>query len=173
MAKNKIEELIRIEANNTNVADNEKAMQHHNVCKQVIAFCEEHKSIPLYFALQVGIAKGAFKMSEFSKGYKSFDAEKVLRVYKMGLYFNKHNGLVMKNGKQRKLGDVAIRLVMAFYERVNRSPITFMQYCKKMTPTGNRNLREIPYGDLLAALQIPPKGHYKKSDTANDEVVAA
>lgn len=173
MAKNKINELIRVEANNTNVADNEKAQMHHNVCKQVIAFCEEHKSIPLYFALQVGIAKGAFKASEFAKGYKSFDAEKVLRVYKMGLYFNKHNGLVMKNGKQRKLGDVAIRLVMAFYERVSKSPITFMGYCKQMPPTGNRNLREIPYGDLLEMLKIPAKGHYKKSETPADEVVAA
>jgi HisJ family histidinol phosphate phosphatase len=127
--KNAIESAIRNVANNKlaskfNLAqykeggarheEKVKAMLHKKVCEEIVAFADSHKDIPFYFILSVGVSKGAYKMSEFEKGYKSFKADEVEMVAKMGRAYYDYNE---QYGK--KMSDVAIRLIMRYYERVS------------------------------------------------------
>ena len=98
-----------------------KAVLHKNVCEQVVAFADSHKDIPFYFILSVGISKGAYKMSEFNKGYKAFKADEVETVAKMGRAYNDYNE---QYGK--KMSDVTIRLIMRYYEKVSKDYNKFL-----------------------------------------------
>ena len=69
-----------------------KVLLHKRICEEITAFADSHKEIPFYFILQVGVSKGAFKMCEFERGYKSFNADKVKQVHTMGMEYNKYNG---------------------------------------------------------------------------------
>ena len=166
MAKNQIINAINNVANNRlngkyNLTQyreggsrhNEKvaAMQHKKVCEEVTAFAENHPTIPMYFILSVGISKGAYKMSEFAKGYKRFNAEEVEMVAKMGRAYNDYNGLVGK-----KMSDVTIRLIMRYYEKVSHDFETFLTDLNKSKVLGKMcGSREVKYADLCKNLNIP------------------
>lgn len=168
MAKNAIEMAIRNVANNRlagkyNLAqyreggskyeEKKKAVLHKSVCEEVVAFADSHKDIPFYFILSVGISKGAYKMSEFEKGYKMFKANEVEMVAKMGRAYNDYNE---QYGK--KMSDVTIRLIMRYFEKVSKDYDKFLLDLNNSKVLGkNCGSRHIDYADLCKNLNIPIK----------------
>lgn len=175
MAKNMIESAIRNVANNKlagkfNLAqykeggarheEKVKAMLHKKVCEEIVAFADSHKDIPFYFILSVGVSKGAYKMSEFEKGYKSFKADEVEMVAKMGRAYYDYNEQYKK-----KMSDVAIRLIMRYYERVSHEYDKFIADLNNSKVLGkNLGSRDMKYEDLCKNLNIPIK---EKSELVN------
>lgn len=168
MAKNAIEMAIRNVANNRlagkyNLAqyreggskyeEKKKAVLHKKVCEEVVAFADSHKDIPFYFILSVGISKGAYKMSEFERGYKAFKASEVEMVAKMGRAYNDYNE---QYGK--KMTDVTIRLIMRYFEKVSKEYDKFLLDLNNSKVLGkNCGSRHIDYADLCKNLNIPIK----------------
>jgi len=142
-----------------------KAMLHKRICEEVVAFAETHKTIPFYFILQVGISKGAYKMSEFEKGYKSFNAAKVEAVHTMGMAYNAYNGM-----EGKKMSDVTIRLVMRYYEKVSTSLEDFNETLNKSNKLGKECGARGNYETLCKNLNIPIK---EKEDTTEEEKALA
>lgn len=128
-----------------------KAILHKKVCEEIVTFADSHPTIPFYFILQVGVSKGAYKMSEFAKGYKSFKADEVEMVAKMGRAYYDYN-----EQYKRKMSDVAIRLIMRYYERVSKDYNKFLLDLNNSKVLGKMcGAREIPYKDLCRNLNIP------------------
>ena len=168
MAKNVIESAIRNVANNKlagkyNLAqykeggsrfeEKKKAMLHKQICEEIVAFADNHKDIPFYFILSVGVSKGAYKMSEFEKGYKRFNAEEVEMVAKMGRAYYDYN-----EQYKNKMSDVAIRLIMRYYERVSHDYDKFIIDLHNSKVLGkNLGSRGMKYEDLCKNLNIPVK----------------
>ena len=168
MAKNVIESAIRNVANNKlsgkyNLAqykeggsrfeEKKKAMLHKQICEEIVAFADSHKDIPFYFILSVGVSKGAYKMSEFEKGYKRFNAEEVESVHKMGMAYNAYNGLGNK-----KMSDVTIRLIMRYYEKVSHDYDKFLADLNNSKVLGKDcGSRDVKYEVLCKNLNIPVK----------------
>ena len=168
MAKNVIESAIRNVANNKlagkyNLAqykeggsrfeEKKKAMLHKQICEEIVAFADNHKDIPFYFILSVGVSKGAYKESEFNKGYKHFNAEEVEAVHKMGMAYNAYNGIGHK-----KMSDVTIRLIMRYYEKKSKDMETFTNDLNNSKVMGKLcGSREIDYAKLCKNLNIPIK----------------
>ena len=166
MAKNQIINAINNVANNrlngkynltqyreggSRHEEKKAAMQHKEVCEQVVKFVETHKDIPMYFILSVGISKGAYKMSEFEKGYKVFNAEKVELVHKMGMAYNAYNEQYKK-----KMSDVSIRLIMRYYEKVSHDFNQFLVDLNNSKVLGKMcGSRDMKYSDLCKNLNIP------------------
>ena len=95
--------------------------------------------------------KKACEDIEFNKGYKAFDAYKVLQVHIMGMEYLKYNGL---SGK--KMSDVAIRLIMRYYEKKSSDIAMFMLDLQNSKKLGKMcGSREIPYPELCKNLNIP------------------
>ena len=165
---NKIETAIRNTANNklsgkynlaqykeggTRYAEKQSAMLHKKICEEIVAFADNHKAIPFYFILSVGVSKGAYKMSEFEKGYKRFNAEEVEAVHKMGMAYNTYNGIGHK-----KMSDVTIRLIMRYYEKKSKEMETFTNDLNNSQVLGKLcGSREIDYTKLCKNLNIPIK----------------
>ena len=168
MAKNSVETAIRNAASSkvagkfnlpqykkegtAHYEERQKALLHKRICEEIVAFADSHKSIPFYFILQVGVSKGAFKMSEFEKGYKQFKAYKVEQVHMMGMEYNKYNGL-----EGKKMSDVTIRLVMRYYERVSNDFVTFINDLNKSEKLGKQCGVRGNYEVLCKNLNIPVK----------------
>lgn len=169
MAKqNAVENAIRKVANNklagkynltqykeggSRFEEKKKAMLHKQICEEIVAFADSHKNIPLYFILSVGVSKGAYKMSEFEKGYKRFNAEEVEAVHQMGMAYNAYNGLANK-----KMSDVTIRLIMRYYEKKSNDMETFTNDLNKSKVLGKLcGSREMEYAELCKNLNIPIK----------------
>lgn len=177
MAKNKIQTLIEKVANNKmnskyNLAqykeggskfqEKQKAMLHKRICEEIVAFMAQNKDIPLYFILQVGISKGAYKQTEFDKGYKRFNAEEVKAVYDMGQLYYAHNGVA-----DLKMSDIAIRLIMRYYEKVSKDMDTFKADLDNSRPLGRLcGSRTMDYKELCRNLNIP-------INTDDDSAIAA
>ena len=168
MEKNVIESAIRNVANNKlagkyNLAqykeggsrfeEKKNAMLHKQICEEIVAFADNHKDIPFYFILSVGVSKGAYKVSEFNKGYKRFNAEEVEMVHKMGMAYNAYNGLGNK-----KMSDVTIRLIMRYYEKKSKDMETFANDLNNSKVFGKLcGSREMEYTELCKNLNIPIK----------------
>lgn len=177
MAKNSVETAIRNAASSklagkynlpqykkegtAHYDERQKALLHKRICEEIVAFADSHKSIPFYFILQVGVSKGAFKMSEFEKGYKSFNAYKVEAVHMMGMEYNKYNGM-----EGKKMSDVTIRLVMRYYEKVSSEFTDFMETLNKSNKLGKECGARGNYEALCKNLNIPIK---EKEDAASEE----
>lgn len=130
-----------------------KAMLHKKVCEEIVAFAAEHTDIPMYFILSVGVSKGAYKMSEFAKGYKMFKADEVAMVAKMGRAYNDYNE---QYGK--KMSDVTIRLIMRYYEKVSHDFNRFLLDLNNSKVLGKMcGSREMDYKVLCKNLNIPIK----------------
>lgn len=138
------------------------AMLHKSICEQILDFKETHKDIPMYFILSVGIAKGAYKKSEFDKGYKHFDTEKVEKVAEFGKAYNAYNGV-----KSIKLSDVTIRLMMRYYEQVSKEMDTFMADLNKSKVLGKEAISRGNYIALCENLNIPIKKKETEEVTEN------
>ncbi len=178
MAKNRTEMAIREVANKKlsgkyNLAqyregaskyeEKEKAILHKKICEEIVAFADTHKDIPMYFILSVGISKGAYKMSEFEKGYKTFDADKVEMVAKMGRAYNDYNELY-----EKKMSDVSIRLIMRYYEKVSKDYNQFLLDLNNSKVLGKKcGSREIEYTKLCKNLNIPIKEKEDKTEIAD------
>lgn len=168
MAKNMIESAIRNVANNKlsgkyNLAqykeggarheEKVKAMLHKQVCEEIVAFADAHKDIPFYFILSVGVSKGAYKMSEFEKGYKFFKGDKVEMVAQMGRAYYDYNEQCGK-----KMSDVAIRLIMRYYEKVSHDYDKFLVDLNNSKVLGKDcGSRDVKYEVLCKNLNIPIK----------------
>jgi hypothetical protein len=168
MAKNSVETAIRNAASSkvagkfnlpqykkegtAHYEERQKALLHKRICEEIVAFADSHKDIPFYFILQVGVYKGAFKMSEFEKGYKQFKAYKVEQVHMMGMEYNKYNGL-----EGKKMSDVTIRLVMRYYEKVSSDFVTFINDLNKSEKLGKQCGARGNYEALCKNLNIPVK----------------
>ena len=168
MAKNQIINAINNVANNhlngkynltqyreggSKHEEKKAAMLHKTICEQVVKFAAEHPTIPLYFILSVGISKGAYKMSEFNKGYKRFNADEVEMVHKMGMAYNAYNEQYKK-----KMSDVTIRLIMRYYEKVSHDYNTFLTDLNNSKMLGKLcGSRDVKYSDLCKNLNIPFK----------------
>lgn len=138
-----------------------KAMTHKKICEEIVSFAESHADIPLYFILSVGVSKGAYKMSEFEKGYKHFDANKVEIIAEMCRLYNNHNGV-----PKRKASDVTIRLIMRYYEL--KGTDSFVNDLNKSKVLGKACGMRGNYEQLCRNLNIPFKEKENKI-----EVVAA
>ncbi len=180
MAKNSVETAIRNAASSkvagkynlpqykkegtAHYDERQKALLHKRICEEIVAFADSHKSIPFYFILQVGVSKGAFKMSEFEKGYKQFKACKVEQVHMMGMEYNKYNGI-----EGKKMSDVTIRLVMRYYEKVSNDFVTFLNDLNKSNKLGKECGARGNYEVLCKNLNIPIK---EKEDATETEGMA-
>ena len=130
-----------------------KAMLHKQVCEEIVAFADAHKDIPFYFILSVGVSKGAYKMSEFEKGYKFFKGDKVEMVAQMGRAYYDHNEQCGK-----KMSDVAIRLIMRYYEKVSHDYDKFLVDLNNSKVLGKDcGSRDVKYEVLCKNLSIPIK----------------
>lgn len=128
-----------------------KAIVHKKVCEEIVDFADSHKDIPFYFILSVGVSKGAYKMSEFNKGYKLFKADEVLMVAKMGKAYYIYN-----EQPNKKMSDVAIRLIMRYYEKVSHEFEAFVHDLNNSKVLGkNCGSRDIDYKVLCKNLNIP------------------
>lgn len=168
MAKNSVETAIRNTAANKidskyNLAqykregtayyeERQRVILHKRICEAIVAFADGHKDIPFYFVLQVGVSKGAFKMSEFEKGYRRFNAYKVEQVHMMGMEYNKYNGI-----EGKKMSDVTIRLMMRYYEKVSSDFVQFMADLNKSNKLGKACGARGNYEVLCKNLNIPIK----------------
>lgn len=175
---NKIENAIRNIANNKlsgkyNLAQYKEgakrhqekvnAILHKRICEEIVTFADSHKHIPFYFILQVGVSKGAYKESEFNKGYKRFNAEEVEAVYTMGMAYNAYNGL-----ENKKMSDVTIRLIMRYYEKKSKNMDNFMEDLNKSKVLGKScGSREMQYSDLCKNLNIPIKDKEEIAELKN------
>lgn len=180
MAKNTIETMIKNVANNkiaskfnlpqykkegtSHNAEYKKALLHKNICENVVKFMAEHPQIPLYFILSVGISKGAYKVSEFEKGYKNFNADKVLAVYEMGMAYNAYNGI-----EGKKMSDVTIRLMMRFWEKNSTKLEVFTAALEKSEKLGKECGARGNYEKLCKNLGI----EIKEKETTTEEGKAA
>lgn len=126
------------------------AILHKSICEDIVKFKDEHPNIPFYFILSVGIAKGAYKLSEFNKGYKKFKPEEVEQVLAFGQAYNAYNGI-----KSKKLSDVTIRLMMRYYEKVNTDFDTFNNDLNNSQVLGKVAVSRGDYGQLCKNLNIP------------------
>ena len=126
------------------------AILHKSICEQIVDFKDKHPDIPIYFILSVGIAKGAYKMTEFNKGYKKFKPEEVEQVALYGQSYNAYNGV-----KSKKLSDVTIRLMMRYYEKVSTDMDTFLTDLNKSQVLGKIAVKRGDYGQLCKNLNIP------------------
>ena len=143
-------------------AEKVAAMTHKSICEKVLDFTEKHPEIPLYMVLAVGISADAMKLTTFAKGYKKFDAEKVLSVYNMGMAYNEYNGIGM-----RKLSDVTIRLMTRYYTQRSKDMATFMADLANSKVMGNLcGSREVDYNVLCANLNIPKVNRKGEIETA-------
>jgi len=96
-----------------------RLVAHKNVCMQVLDFKKENVYMPIYAILSAGISAGAFKNSEFEKGYKKFDADKAKAVYEMANAYNKAMGnTTMPN-------DVLYRVAIKYYNKVSHNMADF------------------------------------------------
>ena len=134
-------------------AEKVKAMAHKKACEGIVLFIKEHqKEIPLYFILAVGVNDSAYKQSVFEKGYKGFDADKVLAVHKMGMLYNEYNGV------KGKMSDVTIRLIKRFYDKVSSDINEFIEALENSKVLGkSATSRETDYKVLCDNLGIPYK----------------
>lgn len=149
--------------------ERQKALLHKKVCEEIVAFADANKNIPFYFILSVGVSKGGYKMSEFNKGYKSFDADKVLAVAAMGEMYNEHN----KNGRKH-LSDVVIRLMMRYYEK--KGFMSFREDLDNSEVLGKESATRGHYDKLCENLGIPLERKTAKdepTDTEPNEPLAA
>lgn len=126
------------------------AILHKSICENIVKFKDEHPNIPFYFILSVGIAKGAYKLSEFNKGYKKFKPEEVEQVLAFGQAYNAYNGI-----KSKKLSDVTIRLMMRYYEKVSTDFDTFNNDLNNSQVLGKVAISRGDYGQLCKNLNIP------------------
>ena len=141
------------------------AMLHKAICEQIVDFKDKHPDIPFYFILSVGIAKGAYKMSEFNKGYKKFKPEEVEQVALYGQAYNAYNGI-----KSKKLSDVTIRLMMRYYEKVSTDMDTFTTDLNKSQVLGKIAVKRGDYGQLCKNLNIPFDIKPKEENDNDNEV---
>ena len=141
------------------------AMLHKAICEQIVEFKDKHSDIPFYFILSVGIAKGAYKMSEFNKGYKKFKPEEVEQVALYGQAYNAYNGI-----KSKKLSDVTIRLMMRYYEKVSTDMDTFTNDLNKSQVLGKIAVKRGDYGQLCKNLNIPFDIKPKEEKVNDNEV---
>ena len=141
------------------------AMLHKAICEQIVDFKNKHPDIPFYFILSVGIAKGAYKMSEFNKGYKKFKPEEVEQVTLYGQAYNAYNGI-----KSKKLSDVTIRLMMRYYEKVSTDMDTFTNDLNKSQVLGKIAVKRGDYGQLCKNLNIPFDIKPKEEKVNDNEV---
>ena len=147
------------------------AILHKSICEQIVDFKDKHPDIPIYFILSVGIAKGAYKMTEFNKGYKKFKPEEVEQVALYGQAYNAYNGV-----KSKKLSDVTIRLMMRYYEKVSTDMDTFLTDLNKSQVLGKIAVKRGDYGQLCKNLNIPFTIKEKENEegtipTTDNEVV--
>lgn len=142
-----------------------KVLLHKRICEEITAFADSHKEIPFYFILQVGVSKGAFKMSEFERGYKSFNADKVKQVHTMGMEYNKYNGL-----EGKKMSDVTIRLIMRYFEKVSTNFETFINDLNKSQKLGKQCGARGNYEMLCKNLNIPIKVKEDTTDTTQNNL---
>lgn len=141
------------------------AILHKAICEQIVDFKDKHPDIPFYFILSVGIAKGAYKMSEFNKGYKKFKTEEVEQVALYGQAYNAYNGI-----KSKKLSDVTIRLMMRYYEKVSTDMDTFTNDLNKSQVLGKIAVKRGDYGQLCKNLNIPFDIKPKEENDNDNEV---
>lgn len=140
------------------------AILHKSICEDIVKFKNEHPNIPFYFILSVGIAKGAYKLSEFNKGYKKFKPEEVEQVLTFGQAYNAYNGI-----KSKKLSDVTIRLMMRYYEKVSTDFDTFNNDLNNSQVLGKVAVSRGDYGQLCKNLNIPFDIKPKEETTTNVE----
>ena len=115
--------LVQYKEGGKRYGERVKAMAHKKACEDIVKFMNEHKDIPFYFVLSVGVSKGAYKESEFNRGYKA---------------------------------DVAIRLIMRYYEKKSSDIAMFMLDLQNSKKLGKMcGSREVPYSELCKNLNIP------------------
>ena len=142
------------------------AMTHKKVCEEVMAFHHSHPSIPMYFIIAVGINMSAMKTTEYAKGYKKFNPNKVETVYEMGRLYYAHNAL-----EGRKLSDVTIRLMTRYYDNVSNNVEDFKAALANSKVLGKAcGERTTDYNTLCENLGIPK---VNRKGTERTETAAA
>lgn len=112
--------------------EKEKAKLHQKACHGVISFHERHPEMPLYAVLSVGVSAGAFKRSEFEKGYKKFDPIKTNAVLLMAKEYNRVMGI------KGKPSDTTWRIVNKYYNEVSKDINHFVKALKNAGSLDNK-----------------------------------
>lgn len=150
-----------------NYPKRQAAELHKDICEKVVAFMEAHPEIPLYQVLAVGIAKGAYKMSAFEKGYTKFDGEKVLAVAE---YVKAY---VAYHACGKKGSDVTWRLCTNYYENVSKDITDFNAALAATEPNKDSGKRG-NYETLCGSLAIPKREKKEKpAKPSADDALAA
>jgi hypothetical protein len=144
-----------------------RAETHHNVCKAIVAFMQNHPSAPFTFVIAVACQKDAHKEKAFLKGYKSFDGAKVEVIMQMLSLYYQHN----KNTK--KPSDVAWRLIMRYYENVSTNVEDFKATLATSKVYGKRcGSRDINYSELCANLGMTFYDYVKDDGISLEEMLS-
>lgn len=102
-----------------------KMLAHKSICEAVVAFSKENVHIPMYVILSAGIHSNAFKNTEFEKGYKRFNADKVKAIYNMAKAYN------VAMGNDSMPSDVMYRVCMKYFKEVSSNMDDFMKSLEK------------------------------------------
>jgi esterase/lipase superfamily enzyme len=116
--------------------ERERVMRHKAVCEAVIAFKANHKFMPMYAILSVGVSAGAFKNAEFEKGYKSFDEVKARAVYEMACIYNE----AINKGNEAP-NDVVYRVCSKYYKKHNGSADIIADFSKSVAKMGKKKAK--------------------------------
>lgn len=172
-AKDKLSGIYNLQSyqeGQKNYPKKQAAMLHKRVCEEITAFADAHPTIPMYIILSVGVSKGAYKQSEFAKGYKRFNAAKVEAIAEMVSLYSEYNGL-----NPKKASDVAWRLIMRYYERVSTDVEAFKVSLAASEKLGREATKRGNYDKLCKNLGIeaPSEKKPKEQTPTADEAMEA
>lgn len=144
-----------------NVTDERKAL-HVAVCKDIVEFADNHKDIPMYLILSVGIAQGAPKKSVYAKGYATFNGKKVETVVRRCKAIVKAQGC-----EEVRTFDMLSRIVAKYTDQFGNDPVKFAKAVKAMPTFGKEVVSRENYDAVCRALGIDPEQRIstKKAET--------
>ncbi len=108
------------------------ANMHKIACMQVVEFADRHAEMPFYAVLSSAIGSGAWKTSEYEKGYVKADLVKAEQIYQMAKAYNE------KNNIKGEPSDVVWRIVRRYYDKVSRSFEDYMKALKNSKPSDGK-----------------------------------
>ena len=117
----KLEKLIREEANNVNPIKDLAFVNHRNVCKELVSFCDVNH-YPMTLLVYIGVGTNAHRPIVFQKGYKFFDIERTNMVLKLCDIFAK------KFGNKWRTNDLLAHMICRYIDSTkHRKELKFRQ----------------------------------------------
>lgn len=115
----------------------QRKLNHHDVCKQIVAFSEE-SGFPIGVIVYIAVGTDAHKPSVFSEGYKKFDEAKAKRIVKMCKIFAEHFGISEAASHSDKLVHALCRYDNLF---ADSGKIGFLRSCINDIPKPQKGVK--------------------------------